>query len=1036
MFFALLGSISLVAQNKSVTGKVTDEAGEPLPGVSVSVKGSTTGTATDFDGNYSLQNLKNGDVLEFRFVGFKPEERKLSGNQTKLVLNVVLKEEVNQLSDVVVTALGIKREQKALSYNTQTVNSEQLTTVKDANFVNSISGKVAGVTINRSSSGVGGATRVVMRGAKSIEKSNNALYVVDGVPLFSMTSKQGAGQFHSDGTTESIADINPDDIESMTVLTGASAAALYGSAAANGAILITTKKGKEGKMNVSFSSSAEYMQPFVMPEFQNTYGNDGRVESWGAKLPADFPKYDPKDFFATAYTLTNSFAVSGGTEKNQTYFSVASTDAQGLVPNNIYNRYNFTARNTTSLLQDRLRVDVGANYILQNNRNMVNQGQYMNPLVSAYLLPRGDGLEKTRVFEVYNPTRKIYEQQWGNFKANSNGLFEGTYSGDYTLQNPYWVAYRNLRDMKRERYILSLGLSYDIKKWSATEKWDISGRVRTDNTHFTATDKRYASTYATLDVSKNGFFGLSTGVERQTYADILTNFTRKYNSEKLGNFSFMLNLGASIQDSRKDMSYTKGPLRKNGVPNLFNTFNVDPTAEKTELGQEGWADQTQSVFGSLEVGYNNYLYLTLTGRNDWASQLANSPQSSFFYPSVGLSAVVTEMLSEDARVKLQSVLDFLKVRAAFSSVGSPFDRGLTTPTYTFDYKSKVWKTVSHFPVGALYPERTDSYEVGIASKWLKNRLSLDLTYYHTNTYNQTIKAGISASSGYDAIYLQTGDVQNQGIELGLGFNAGDREKGFFWDSYFTLGYNKNEIKSLAESYINPVTGVAEGKDQLPKGGLGSLKYILKTGGTLGDIYTDQDFRRDSDGRIYVDANNNVFTQNFANGEMKKMGSVLPDYNLGWRNDFSVGRFGFGAMLSGRIGGVVVSMTEAALDNYGVSKATADARDAGGVDINGVKINAKNYYQVRGNNRLAQYYLYSATNFRLQEAYVSYTLPRKALAGKMDLTLSLVGRNLAMLYCKAPFDPESVSSTENYAQGLDYFMLPSLRSFGLSVKANF
>ena len=411
--FLLLCCSAVMAQTKvSVTGTVSGADGLPLPGVSVVVKGTTHGVSTDFDGKYQIQVSAN-EQLEFSSIGYASQLRKVDGKKGTLKLDIVLKEEAQQLGEVVVTALGIKREQKALSYNVQQVKAEELTKVKDVNFINALAGKVAGVTINRSSSGVGGATRVVMRGAKSIDKSNNALYVIDGVPMLSTTSKQGGeggDRFSSQGSTESVADINPDDIESMTVLTGASAAALYGSAAANGAILITTKKGTEGKMNIQLSSNTEFANPFILPEFQNTYGNDGKIASWGAKLPDEATRYNVRDFFKTANTLTNSVALSGGTQKNQTYFSAASTNAEGIVPNNNYNRYNFTVRNTTHLLGDRLRIDASASYILQNHLNMINQGEYMNPLVSAYMMPRGYGLERARQFERYNPTTHIYEQ--------------------------------------------------------------------------------------------------------------------------------------------------------------------------------------------------------------------------------------------------------------------------------------------------------------------------------------------------------------------------------------------------------------------------------------------------------------------------------------------------------------------------------------------------------------------------------------------------------------------------------------------------
>ena len=1033
MIVCMLFCGSITAQTK-VTGTVKGNDGMPLPSVSVVVKGTTRGVSTDFDGKYEIQVQAN-EVLEFSSLGYASQQKKVAGNKSSLVLNIVLMEEAQQLTEMVVTALGIKREQKALSYNVQQVNSEELTKVKDANFVNALAGKVAGVTINRSSSGVGGAARVVMRGAKSIEKSNNALYVVDGVPMISLTATQGKDRFQSSGSTESIADINPDDIESMTVLTGASAAALYGSSAANGAILITTKKGKEGKTEVQLSSNTEFSSPLLLPEFQNTYGSDGSVYSWGNKLSENAEKYNVRDFFKTAITLTNSVALSGGTEKNQTYFSAASTNAEGIVPNNKYNRYNFTIRNSSQLWKDRLRIDASANYISQNNLNMINQGEYMNPLVSAYLMPRGYGLQNAKNFERYNATTHIYEQVWGDFAAGPDGTFTGNFAGDHFMQNPYWIAYRNLREVKRDRYLLSLGATLDLIKWNKAEKWDITARMRTDNTHITNTDKRYASTLATIAGSKTGHFGFARGYEKQTYLDVLTNLNKnfKWNEKDL---SLTANLGASLQDTQYDMMKYEGPLRRNGIPNKFNAFNIDQSAQTTSGGQNGYHDQTQSIFGSLEVGYEHWLYLTLTGRNDWASQLANSPQSSFFYPSVGLSGILTDLLSAEKKEQLYKTLSFAKMRLAFSSVGSPFDRELTSPTYTFDEQGKTWRVTTHFPIGELFPERTNSYEVGLATKWLKNALTLDITAYQTNTYNQTIKAEVPASTGYDGLYLQTGDVRNRGVELGLGYDLKLKEN-FNWNTYFTMSYNQNEIMNLAENYINPITGRRESVSYLKKGGIGGADFILKKGGTLGDIYANNDFKRDANGNVLVDHNGNVTVQQFDKVEnYVKLGSVLPKYNLGWRNDFTYGNIGFGAMFAGRIGGIAVSLTQASLDQYGVSKTSAEARDAGGVNINGLNVSPQSYYSERGKQKTAMYYTYSATNFRLQEAYVSYRLPRKFINNKMDVTLSLVGRNLALLYCKAPFDPESVASTANYSQGLDYFMMPSTRSYGFNIKANF
>ena len=381
-------------QPKKITGKIVDANGEPLIGVSVLEKGTANGTITDFEGNYTL-TVPEGSTLQFSYIGYKATEMPVS-NQSSI--NLTMREDSEMLDEVVVTALGIKRSEKALSYNVQEVKSDAITTNKDVNFVNALSGKVAGVNINSSSSGVGGVSRVVMRGTKSIMQSSNALYVIDGVPMFTGRTKAGSSsdnasqetEFGSRGSTEAIADINPEDIESISVLTGAAAAALYGSDAANGAIVITTKKGQAGKLSVTVSSNTEFTSPFVMPKFQNRYGTgiNGKYstsgeKSWGARLTgSNYYGYDPRDdYFQTGIIGTESVSLSTGTDKNQTYASAAAVNSRGIVPNNKYNRYSFTVRNTTSFLNDKMKLDIGASYIPQNDRNMINQGISGNPLV-------------------------------------------------------------------------------------------------------------------------------------------------------------------------------------------------------------------------------------------------------------------------------------------------------------------------------------------------------------------------------------------------------------------------------------------------------------------------------------------------------------------------------------------------------------------------------------------------------------------------------------------------------------------------------
>ena len=993
---------------KKVSGIVIDENNEPLIGVNIKVEGSSIGAITDIDGNFNIM-APQGSTLSFTYVGYTPQTVKITD---KNIYEIRLVSDTKQLSEVVVTALGIKREQKALSYNVQQVKADAISGIKDANFINSLNGKVAGVNINSSSSGVGGASKVVMRGTKSIEQSSNALYVIDGIPMFNFGGGGGT-EFDSRGKSESIADLNPDDIESISVLTGAAAAALYGSNAANGAIVITTKRGQVGKLQVSVNSNTEFSKPFVLPQFQNRYGTGSRGKtggtttlSWGPLLnEASRTGFEPKDFFDTGLIFTNSVTLSTGTEKNQTFFSAASVNSQGIVPNNRYNRFNFTFRNTTSFLNDRMKLDVGASYIIQNDRNMTNQGVYSNPIVPVYLFPRSDDFSLIKVFERWDPARKI------------NTMFWPQGEGDLRMQNPYWIAYRNLRLNQKKRYMLSAQLSYDITDWL-----NIAGRVRIDNSHTKYEQKLYASSNATItEESTQGHYTIAKPDETQTYADVLANINKRF-----GDYSLVANVGASIVNNKfEELSY-RGPIREKGIPNVFNVFDLDNAKKKAR--QDEWQEQTQSIFASVEVGWKSMLYLTLTGRNDWASQLANSSTSSFFYPSVGLSGVISEM------IQMPSFIDYMKVRGSFSSVGMPYPRNLTSPTYEYNEATQSWKPKTHYPIGDLKPERTDSWEVGLDMKLFKD-FNLGLSWYLANTFNQTFDPQISVSSGYTTIYLQTGYVRNTGLELSLGYGH-TWNNNFRWDSNFTLSHNKNKIKELVRDYVHPETGELINKDRLDVGGLGKARFILKEGGTLGDLYTQSDLKRDDNGMVDIDPTGIVATEN--NLPDIKLGSVFPKANLAWSNHFSWKGISLSALFTARIGGIVYSATEAAMDQYGVSERSALARDNGGVLVNNrTLVDAQNYYTTIGSESgLPQYYTYNATNVRLQEASIGYLIPRKWLGNVCDIQVSVIGRNLWMIYNKAPFDPESVATTDNYYQGIDYFMLPSTRNIGFNVKINF
>ena len=1002
--FAALNALAAVtafaqSEGATVSGVVTDEQG-PVIGATVMIKESNVGVVTGLDGSYTLTGLKQDDIIEVSYLGYETQDIAYTG---QTVQNVFMKVATELLDEVVVTALGIKREEKTLSYNVQSVKSEELTAVKDANFVNSLVGKVAGVTINSGASGPGSATKVVMRGMKSIEKSNAVLYVIDGIPMYNRSFGGEGGTMESPVGSEAAADINPEDIESISMLTGPSAAALYGSDAANGVIVINTKRGSEGKTTVTVSNSTTFSMANMMSEMQDRYGKSGGMYSWGNALPAAY-SYDPRKFFNTGTDIINSVSLSTGTAKNQTYISASTTNTAGIVPESKYNRYNFTARNTAKFAEDRLVLDFGASVIMQNDHNLVSQGRYYNPITGLYLFPRGDDFSEVQNYERWNPVRGMMTQYWPYG------------SGGHDIQNPYWVQHRNNRDMNKRRYMLNASLQWNITDWL-----NVTGRARMDESNYKQTREYYASTLTTF-AGNNGGYYLENSSDRSFYGDVMLNVDKEW-----GDWSLMANIGASINDQRYYSAMMAGDLKE---PNFFSANNLE-MANKFKRNESGWHDQTQSVFASVEAGWRDAVYLTLTGRNDWASQLAFSSQASFFYPSAGLSAVISNL------VEMPEWVDFLKVRGSYSQVASPFSRWISNPSLEYNDQTDLWTQSKTYPYRDLKPEDTRSWEIGVNLRVLKG-LSLDVTYYRSNTYNQTVYGDLAASTGYDNFIAQTGNVQNQGVELALGYDNtwGD----FSWSSGFTFTFNDNKIVELANDVINPITGEPVEINEIQKDWLGAEnvapRVILRKGGSLTDIYVKHFIARDANGYVNVDANGRISMEET---EPVKAGQLAPKANFGWSNTFSYKGLSLGIVLTARVGGLVYSATQGILDYYGVSEASAAMRDKGGIPVNFGTLDAQSYYQTisTGNGGYGAYYLYDATNIRIQELTLNYTLPKKWFNNKMGLTVGFVARNLAMIYCKAPFDPELASSTSsNFYQGVDYFMLPSTRNLGFNVRFQF
>lgn len=993
------GSLSSSSVAKvTTTGQVVDAKGEPLIGVSILEVGTTNGTITDIDGNFTL-SVNEGATLEISYIGYKTQTLPVRAKLGQ----IVMKEDTEVLDEVVVTALGIKRSQKALSYNVQEVKGDALTAVKDANFMNSLAGKVAGVQISSGATGAGGAARVVMRGMKSLTKDNNALYVIDGVPVFNTGSSGGEGQYGAMGGSDAVADLNPDDIASVSMMTGPSAAALYGSAAANGVVLITTKKGQTEKTNLTVSNSTTFSKAYIMPEMQNRYGTSAGLFSWGA---ATDRRYDPSDFFNTGTNIFNSIALSTGNAKNQTYLSASTTNSDGILPNNSYNRYNFTARNTTNFLNDRLTLDIGAQYIIQNNKNMVSQGQYYNPLPALYLFPRGDNFDEIRLYERYDTDYGYMKQYWPYG------------DGGMSLQNPYWIQNKILRTSEKKRYMLNASL-----KWKVTDWFNITGRVNLDNSDYRNRSEKSASTLTTF-CGVNGGLEDAMRQERSIYADVLGNIDKTF-----GEFRLNANFGASIYHTSMNQLSIAGDLK---IPNFFQMNNINYSANY-KPDPQGYDDEIQSVFASAELSWRNQLYLTVTGRNDWDSKLAYSKHPSFFYPSVGLSAVLSDML------ELPEVISYAKIRGSYTIVASSFDRFLTNPGYVYNAQTHNWENPTVYPMDDMKPEKTKSWEIGLNLKFWENRFNLDATYYRSNTLNQTFSVDIPPSSGYNKAIVQAGNVQNQGVELGLGFH--DEWAGFGWSTNATFTLNRNKVIRLASGSVNPVTGEEIQMENMPVGWLGkenvAPRVILTEGGSMTDIYVYNQLTRDNNGNIKVDQNGNLSMT--SSSTPTKVGDLDADFNLGWTNHFTYKGIDLGVVLSARVGGLAYSATQGILDYYGVSEASATARDNGGIPINNGLVTAQKYYQTIGTGEggYGRYYLYSATNVRLQELSLNYTLPKKWFKNVANVTLGVVGRNLWMIYCKAPFDPElSAATASNYYMNVDYFMQPSLRNIGFNVKVQF
>ncbi len=1001
LFFGGIGS--LFAQ-RVITGTVTDKSdGSAIPGVNVVVEGTTQGTTTDLDGKYSISVADNAKALVFSFVGYQKKVVEIGNKST---INVVLAPSNIALNEVVVTALGISKEKKSLAYSADQVDGDEVTAVKDPAIINSLSGKVTGMVINQSGSGVGGSVRVTLRGNKST-RNNQPLYVIDGVPMMNYTPQQpndpwgggnASGAIGVDGG-DALSSINPDDIESITVLKGASAAALYGSQAANGAIMITTKKGKKGKGTINFSSNFMINSPYNIPDMQYKYGqtSNGSLDSWGDLLGTPAPDH-VTGFFQNGSVAMNTLSFSAGTENAQTYISYANTHSNGIMPDNKLDRHNFNLNQHAQFFDNLIELDASVNYLHQRIDNDPALGLYYNPLTGLYFFPRGLNFDDYKNhFEVFSPERNMMVQNWFADKDDQ--------------QNPYWIAYRDPNFAKRDRFFTNINLKIHLNK-----DIDIIARGNLDKTFDIFDQRSYATTQATL-ADHNGRYLLNKTEGTQLYGDVLVNYHHNFS-----NISVTANMGGSIRDTRIYNEFFDSFHADLKFANIFSLQNFKQPGATIKQGEQ--RKQLQSVYGSAQIGYNNYLYLDITGRNDWSSTL---PTQSYFYPSVGLSAVISEMVDVDW-------MDYLKARISYAVVGNDVDPYVANMINSIDpVQGLVTNTLGLLPGKELVPEKSKSFETGFEMRILKDKLRFNFTYYNTHTENQFIKIAAPMGSGYTQYLINAGDVQNKGVEIMLGLTP-VKTNTVKWDADFNFTRNVNKVISLSDDLPNGIF-------YLTAPGVNNYGMALTEGGSFGDIY-GKTFQRADNGNIIVDENGKPLP---TEGGLKLVGNPEPDFRLSMNNIITYKRFTFRLLIDGRFGGEVMSLTQAMADLYGVTQVTADARDNGGVDIaaqyadgtpfNG-KLDAHQFYTtVGGRAGITEYYVYDATNIRLREFNVGYNFKINSNVIK-NLKLAFVARNLFFFMNNAPFDPDITMSTGTSYQGVDVFSPPSTRSFGLNLSLSF
>lgn len=991
-----------------IRGKVVDSKGESLPGVSVRVKGTAVGTTTDTEGIFLLNAPDNG-TLVFSYIGYVSQEIAVNGRTS---FNITLMEDQQVLGEVVVTALGIERSSKSLTYAAQTIKSDQLNQAKETNLINSLQGKVAGVTITKNATGPGSSSNVVLRGQRSVFGNNQPLYVIDGVPMDNTSREQGSGGTHGgrDGG-DGIGMLNSDDIESMTILKGASAAALYGSLGQNGAIIITTKRGKAGKIIVNYTGNTTIDRPFILPEVQSEYGqgaagvyNASSETSWGPKITGQnitlwngkqiAMQGQPdriKDFYRDGSSLTNTIGISGGSEKMQTYFSYGNNQANGILRNHSLDRHNFDFK-IDNTITDKLSFFTKLNYIVEDVDNKPFTGERNDATGSIYHAPASIPLSEMQNFEYTDPLGNLRQSYW--------------LPGSLYLSNPYWKMNRQVFFEQKRRMIGLIQAKYKFTDWL-----DLQVRGSMDRTDMSTENRQHNDSY---ELSGNGnYFELYAGNRRFTNVDALLSFKRNITKD------FNLNgyLGGSIQETKYESINTNA----NGLNKLDFFFMSNARNPRTTnvIGRE---PQVQSLYATSTLSFKDYLYLDVTARNDWSSALPKENQS-YFYPSVGLTAIITDMID------LPSWVSYGKIRTTFAKAGYGGQQYLTDNYFTVGAGGSI-NTPSVRSLGNYKPEITTSYEAGLDWRFFTNRIGLDVTYYKSNTENQLIALAVPNATLFASQYINAGLIRNSGVEVMLS-GAPIRNKNFSWDMMFNFSKNVNKVVRLS--------------DRLKTAVLGDDRQVLETveeGKSFGEMYMAE-WRKDAQGRRVVSAAGVPILT----GKTAYAGNYNPNYMLGVNNSLTFKNLNVSFLLDYRNGGTVVAGTLAAMDVSGNSKNSLAYRESGivvdGYTLTGVKnttpISGMTYWQSLGNRTPAKdLYAFSATNLRLREVVFGYTIPNKLVKKTgfiQNARLSLVGRNLLFLKKYAPYDPEIATAVTNRG-GLEYSSLPTTRNIGLSLNASF